>query len=312
MSTSPSARSLRAFLLGKGPGAGPDSSLFKVALAVFIGSMAFSVAGMLLLWGVPSSLAFFGPYLTDLVIAPTWAYMALLALLPVLMYGPLVGWKRVALFAVLGCAIGGGSELVGTSVGVPFGQYHYGPWLGPKILGDVPYFIPPSWFAMSLVSLDLAQRVTGRSAQTRWRRILLATTFMVLWDVSLDPAMNGAGATFGSVAVVGGIDRFWSYPPVGPFHFYYGMPISNWLGWFVVTFLIECAYEFVAGGLPVESRWAPPVYLLNGLFPIVLCAMYGLAAPALVGLAATALPLGVVFVAQRRTAGQRAQPAASV
>jgi putative membrane protein len=303
--------SLRAFLLGDEPGASPASPLLKAALAVFVSSMAFSVAGMLLLWLVPSSLAFFSSYLNELVVAPTWAYMTLLAILPVLMYGPQIGWKRVALLAALGCAIGGGSELVGTSVGVPFGEYYYGPWLGPKIFGHVPYFIPPSWFAMALLSLDLAQRVTGRAADVRWRRLLLATVFMVLWDVSLDPAMNGAGATFGSGGVVGGIDRFWSYPPVGSFQFYYGMPLSNWLGWFGVAFLIECSYEFLTGGLPTESRWAPPVYLLNCLFPVVLCAMYGLMVPALVGLVATALPLGVVFVSERRAAPQRAQPAAS-
>jgi putative membrane protein len=301
MPASPS--SLKAFLLGAAPG--PRRPFLNGALIVFAGCIGFSLAGMLLLWFVPASMAFFGPYLNALIVTPTWVYMTLLALLPVVMYGPLVGWKRVAIFAVLGCVIGGGSELVGTNLGFPFGEYHYDErLLGPKILGDVPYFIPPSWFAMSLLSLDLAQRVTGRSANTRWRRILLATAFMVLWDVSLDPAMNGAGAIFGDGFVIGGADRFWTYPPAGPeeFKFYYGMPFSNWVGWFGVTFVIVCAYEFVAGGLRTESRYAPLVYLLNCLFPLALCAMYGLWVPAVVGTLATALPLAAAYRVHRTEA----------
>ena len=311
MPASPSP-SLRAFLLGRrsaSSNAHPPGALLKTALIVFVGAIGFSIAGMALLLLVPSSKALFGPYLQTLVVTPTWAYMALLALLPVLMYGPRVGWKRVALFAVLGCVIGGGSELIGTNVGFPFGEYLYTSWLGPKILGDVPYFIPPSWFAMSLLSLDLAQRVTGRTAQTRWRRIFLATTFMVLWDVSLDPAMNGAGVETSPFSL--GMEMFWTYPPASTFKFYYGMPLSNWVGWFGVTFLIVCAYEFLAGGLPAESRWAPPVYLLNCLFPIMLCAMYGLFVPALVGLLATALPLGAVFAAERRNVSRQRERAAA-
>lgn len=310
------ASSPGAFLLGASA-PGPDSArtrgwLFKSALAVFAGAIGFSLAGMVLLLVVPASKAFFGPYLQTLVVVPTWTYMALLGLLPLLIYGPLVGWGRTLLFAALGCAIGGGSELIGTSIGFPFGEYLYTGWLGPKILGDVPYFIPPSWFAMSLLSLDLAQRVTGRSAQTRWRRILLATTFMVLWDVSLDPAMNGAGVATSPFSL--GMEMFWTYPPAGEFKFYYGMPLSNWVGWFAVSFLIECAYEFLAGGLPAESRWAPPVYLLNCLFPILLCAMYGLLIPAAVGAVATTIPLALAYRAERgksQREGQKAKPASA-
>jgi putative membrane protein len=308
-------RSLGAFLLGNAAAApGTHSTrergwLFKGALAVFAGAIGFSIAGMVLLLVVPASKDFFGPYLQTLVVAPTWAYMALLGLLPLLIYGPLVGWRRALLFAALGCAIGGGSELVGTNVGLPFGEYLYTGWLGPKIAGDVPYFIPPSWFAMSLLSLDLAQRVTGPSGRTRWRRILLATTFMVLWDVSLDPAMNGAGVATSPFSL--GMEMFWTYPPADAFKFYYGMPLSNWLGWFAVTFLIVCTYEFVAGGLPTESRWAPPVYLLNCLFPIVLCAMYGLFIPAAVGAVAAAIPLAAAYRAERRAA-EREDPEVTV
>lgn len=257
--------------------------LFHVALWAFVASMAFSVGGSLLLMLVPSTVGLFGPFLAELVLAPTWTYMALLPVLPVLMYTPVLGWRRMALFVVLGSVIGGASELLGTQVGIPFGAYEYTHWLGAKIGGHVPYFIPLSWFAMSIVSLDLARRVTS----SRRARVFVATVFMVLWDVSLDPAMNGAGARDGSGAPVGGVDMFWFYPEGG---FYYGMPLSNWIGWFLVSLVIMLAYE-AAGGLPRSSRWAPLVYALNCAFPLALLLLYGLFVPFSIGLVATSIPL---------------------
>jgi putative membrane protein len=203
--------------------------------------------------------------------------MTMLALLPVLMYGPLVGWRRIGLMAVWGCFIGGASELIGTTgfftmggVALPFGEYQYTQWLGPKIAGHVPYFIPPSWFAMSVISLDLGRRVTPR----RWGALLLGTLFMVLWDVSLDPAMNRAFP-------------FWTYGADG---FFFGMPLSNWGGWAAVTFVILIGYEYIGGSTRIENQWAPWVYALNCLFPIAICLLRDVYLAALFGVLATLVP----------------------
>ncbi len=257
---------------------------FRIVFAVFVGAIAFSVLGMLLLKLVPSSMALFGPYYPTLVKAPTWTYMALLPVLPVLMYVRALGAGRMAFFVAWGCVIGGASELVGTQAGIPFGEYFYTSWLGPKIAGHVPYFIPPSWFAMSIVSLDLARRVARLAGGGRLARIFLGTAFMVLWDVSLDPAMNFAFP-------------FWQYPGGG---FFYGMPLSNWLGWAAVTFVIMAGYEWIGGGLPASSRWAPWVYALNALFPLAISALQGVYGAAVFGLAALAVPLGALYLAERR------------
>jgi len=262
------------------------SRLFTVTLWLFIGSIAFSFLGMLLLTLVPASLDLFAPYLSQLIQAPTWTYMALLALLPILMYGPSLGARRMTIIFVWGCLIGGGSELIGTtgwlsgllglSWSFPFGDYTYTGWLGPEFAGHVPYFIPASWFAMAIISLDLARRLpTGRSV-----RVLIATVFMVLWDVSLDPAMNGAGSAIGTVP-------FWQYGVDG---FYYGMPLTNWFGWFLVSYIILWGYELFAGGLDAVHTYAPLVYLLNCLFPLLILLVQGLYIPLLIGVAATAVP----------------------
>ncbi|ARA92402.1 hypothetical protein AWN76_003945 [Rhodothermaceae bacterium RA] len=255
---------------------------FRVVFWIFLGAIVFSLAGTLLLLLFPSLTAFFGPWYPTLVKAPTWTYMAMLPLLPVLMYGRDLGWPRMALFVIWGSLVGGFSELVGTSTGLPFGPYAYTAWLGPKLFDHVPYFIPFSWFAMSVVSLDLAGRITTR----RYERILVTALLMVLWDVSLDPAMSRAFP-------------FWTYPEGG---FYYGMPFSNWIGWFGVSLLIAWGYEVLGGGLHRPHGWAPLVYGLNALFPLLLCLLYGLYAAFFIGLMATALPLLAVY-------GRRPDPA---
>ena len=252
-----------------------DERLFKIAFWGFVGSIAFSIAGTLLLKLVPSLMMVFGPYYPHLVKTPTWTYMTLLPLLPVLMYSRALGWRRMAFFVVWGSLIGGLSELIGTTTGFPFGAYSYTGWFGPKLFEHVPYFIPPSWFAMSIIALDLAHRLTER----RWPRILLATVFMTLWDVSLDPAMSKAFP-------------FWIYPDGG---FFYGMPASNWAGWLVVSFIIIAGYEFLGGGLKTSHRWAPEVYALNCVFPLSISLLYGLYGAFFIGLATTALPLVMLW-----------------
>ncbi len=256
---------------------------FLFALAFFVGSILFSLLGMLLLQVVPASQEVFAPYLATLIRAPTWTFMALLPVLAFLMYGSELGWKRMAFFAFWGCLLGGLSEVMGTmqwvTIGdlvLPFGEYEYTQWLGPKFADHVPYFIPASWFAMSIVSFDLARRLSD----TRWVYLLVATCFMVLWDVSLDPAMNGAGSAIGSVT-------FWSYPQGG---FYYGMPLSNWMGWFIVSYLIMLGYEYIGGGMNTEHPWAPMVYLLNCVFPLGILMLQGMYVAVGVGVIATAIP----------------------
>ncbi len=258
--------------------------LFRISFWLFVGSISFSVAGMLLLKLFPSTMSLFGPIYTKLVKTPTWTFMTMLAILPVLMYGPSLGWKRIGAFVVWGCLVGAAGELIGTTgwltVGglpLPFGEYQYTNWLGPKIAGHVPYFIPPSWFAMSIVSLDLARRVTNR----RWGYVLLGTVFMVLWDVALDPAMNQAFP-------------FWSYAADG---FFFGMPFSNWCGWFGVTLIIIIGYEWMRGDWEIQNDWAPWLYALNCFFPLAISLLRDLYLAAFIGTLTSALPFLILWMA---------------
>ncbi|MDX1531694.1 MAG: bisanhydrobacterioruberin hydratase CruF [Rhodothermales bacterium] len=264
----------------------PLERAFAVAFGVFCASILFSVAGTLLMSFFPREAAValawiaqhLGLSLLDMVKGSTWVYMALMPLLTLLLYLPVLGLRRSVLFLLWGSAIGAAAELLGTTTGLPFGPYAYTDLLGAKIAGHVPWFIPPSWYAMSLLSFDLA----GRLGVGRWGRIGTTALFMVLWDVALDPAMTTDVAVGRS---------FWTYAGGGA---YFGMPLINWVGWLLTSLVIAWGYDRLLGGLDYAAPWAPALYAVNVLFPVFICFAYGAALAGLLGLAALALVLGLV------------------
>ncbi|NND71610.1 MAG: carotenoid biosynthesis protein [Rhodothermales bacterium] len=264
----------------------PTSKWLNRVQWVFIGSIVFSLAGSLFLRLFPATGQFFGPYYETLVKAPTWTYMSLLPLIPILMYRRQLGARTLGILFGIGAIIGGLSEFIGTTTGYPFGTYAYTAWLGPKLAGHVPYFIPLSWFAMSVVSFDLA----GRIARTATSQILLGAAFMVLWDVSLDPAMSRAFP-------------FWYYPDGG---FFYGMPLINWFGWYVVSIVIMSGYAITLGGTRLIHSNAGLFYALNCAFPLMLSLIYGLEGAFVIGVVATTVPFILSSLRKRNPVLERA------
>ena len=267
--------------------------VFRIALWLFAGSVAFSLAGAALLNFAPGPAGvaldriagLTGLSLDDLIKLPTWVNMAMLPVLAFTLYLDELGWGKSIAFLAVGCVIGAAAELIGTTTGFPFGPYEYGEFLGAKIAGHVPWLIPPSWYAISIVSLDLSRRL----GWGRWGRIGGVALFMVLWDVALDPAMNHAFP-------------FWKYDVGGVF---FGMPLVNWAGWALTSLLIGLGYELL-GGLRAApdafvGRWAPRFYVLNSAFSVGICFAYKAPLAGLAGLAGIALAVGLLSRAQRAT-----------
>ncbi|MDX1420033.1 MAG: bisanhydrobacterioruberin hydratase CruF [Rubricoccaceae bacterium] len=269
----------------------PTRVAFRVAFGLFLLSILFSVAGSLLLSAAPAQAAAAlgwiyeqtGLTMNELIKGSTWLYMVLLPVLTFLLYLPHLGLRRSLLFFGWGCAIGAAAELVGTQTGFPFGAYAYGDLLGAKILGHVPWLIPPSWYAMSVVAYDLARRLT-RGA---WGAVLGGATLMVLWDVALDPAMSRAFP-------------FWTFGAEGA---YFGMPLVNWVGWFGTSAVIVWGYDRLLGGLDAEADGATALYVANVLFPVFICLAYGVVWAGVLGLVALALPLALLRRRRTRDAG---------
>ena len=283
--------------------------VFLVALALFVGSVVFSLAGAALLNFFPvqaaTALAVIadvtGLTLEDLIKLPTWVNMAMLPVIAFALYLPELGWPKSLAFLAVGCVVGAAAELIGTQTGFPFGPYSYGDFLGAKIAGHVPWLIPPSWYAISIVSLDLGRRLgLGRAG-----RVGAVALFMVLWDVALDPAMNHAFP-------------FWKYDAGGVF---FGMPLVNWAGWALTSALIAVGYEALGGLRAAPSRfvgaWAPRFYAVNSLFSVGVCFVYKAPLAGLVGLAGLAVAFGILWarrdaappVSGPPVSGPRAQPA---
>jgi len=186
-------------------------------------------------------------------------------------------------------AIAGGMETLGVLTGVPFGHYTYTEVLGPKVGGLVPAVIPMAWFMMVYPALHIAE-------QTRLGSIgkgALVGAAMVAWDLALDPAMT---ADFGA----------WEWQQGG---MYYGIPLQNYLGWFLTAFGIVLAFRAIPLRWRADRSAMPAAaYVVQGAFAGWLTVLYGRPGAAVAWLAAVALLWLVArrYASWERSCGERA------
>ena len=181
------------------------------------------------------------------------------------------------------------SELVGTTAGIPFGEYRYTDALGAKWLGHVPVVIPLSWFYMAIPSYALARAALPERSRLAGR-ILLGSLLLLGWDLTLDPAMSHATA-------------YWVWGEPGA---YYGMPWLNLFGWYVTGVVLMAALGVLRADGWVRSlslRWLGAFYAANLLLPLGMSVAAGLWGAVLATLGAAL----AAAVAWRSLAGRRAQ-----
>jgi putative membrane protein len=181
----------------------------------------------------------------------------------VLMLTSRTKWAWLKAFAAV-YAISLFSEFSGTSWGLPFGHYEYTDLLGFKLLDKVPWLIPMSWFFMGFAAYRLTIALLGPSATidsftATCTRLLLATGILLLWDVTLDPAMSKT-------------TPFWIWEQEGS---YYGMPALNIFGWAVTGLAIMIAIDRLFG--PIKTKQVPAnffvgLYATNLILPLGLLA----------------------------------------
>ena len=206
-----------------------------------------------------------------------------------------VGAGKAAMLGMTATLLALGAELTGTSMGLPFGDYTYSGLLGYRILGLVPFPIPLSWFYMLVGSLAIVARLARTNGSGHpWRWSLGAGLLMVAWDISMDPAMVktghwlwGSGAMFRGLP--GWLESFFTADA------FYGMPLSNWLGWFVTAMLIARVMLMVVPPPEWRERVAASplpglLYLANGVMPVALCLRDGFWWAAALGSAAMLIP----------------------
>ncbi len=175
------------------------------------------------------------------------------------------------------------SEVGGTSIGFPFGDYDYSALLGWKWFDLVPWLIPLSWFAMAVPSFVIAMRAF--SDERPWSRIVFAAYLLVLWDLALDPAMSY-------------LAPYWRWTNPGAF---YGMPAVNLFGWALTAVVIMGVLHWMRAGTWMQRlspRWMTAYYLLTLAMPfgmIVAAGLWWAVLATLVALAVAAFILRSAF-----------------
>jgi uncharacterized membrane protein len=137
------------------------------------------------------------------------------------------GWKRTGIFFAVAAIVSYLCEEIGVRTSWVYGAYHYSGMLGPK-LGHVPVLIPLAWFMMIYPSWILARTLTRgvetRSAVGLAGQAVIAAMVMTAWDTVMDPGMSAAGN--------------WIWEHGGA---YFGVPLHNYFGWLLTTFLVYLA-----------------------------------------------------------------------
>lgn len=192
-----------------------------------------------------------------------------------------------------------GSELLGTSTGLPFGVYSYTSLLGYKILDLVPFNIPTSWFFMLYASLAICGRLLEAKddSTSKWWWALVAGVVLTAWDVSMDPAMVKTRHWVWDIpdlSSAGALSQF-----IGR-EMFYGMPLTNWLGWLLTGVVVARLMLMIVP----PSTWARSVapsnfplvlYGVNGLLPIAICLRQDMLWAGVLGFLAMAIPLALAI-----------------
>jgi uncharacterized membrane protein len=247
---------------------------------------------------------------------PTYVILGTLAALTFAAHA--IGWRTAVTLGLTSSVLALGAEVLGTSVGLPFGDYTYSGMLGYRLFGLVPFPIPISWFYMLLGSLVIVSglRRVADDPKTRWVWALGAGLLMVAWDISMDPAMVKTGHW-----AWGAGEMFTGLPPWLNAFFtrdvFYGMPLSNWLGWLVTATLIARVMLAIVPPTRVRSTMGDStlpiaLYLANGVMPVALCLRDGFWWAAALGTVAMVVPAGLAWRARvaRAPVGLTAQSAA--
>jgi putative membrane protein len=206
------------------------------------------------------------------------------------------GIRTTMLFAVLTYIVSLACEWSSVHKGFPFGLYHYIEATRGRELWvfGVPFMDSLSFtflgFASYTVALLLSAPLYRRGADIRlldtWeirrapRVWLMAALFMVMIDMVVDPL-----SVLGDRWFLGKI--FW-YDPPGP---HFGVPISNYLGWYFVAAVTIAIFQFLDArlnrgsgapegslpGLPSRALLGPALY--SGIVIFGITMLFRIGAP---------------------------------
>jgi uncharacterized membrane protein len=148
------------------------------------------------------------------------------------------GLRGIAVFIAICLIVGNVVENVGVITGFPFGHYFFADLMGPKLF-HVPILLGCAYIGMAYVSFTLARILLGHigapdSDRQAVALPLVAGFTMVAWDLAQDPVW---------ATVLHG----WVWRDGGP---WFGVPVSNYLGWYFNVFLIYLLFTLFESRRP--------------------------------------------------------------
>lgn len=178
-----------------------------------------------------------------------------------------LGWRdAVLLWALLG-VYALLIETLAIFTGFPYGHFGYSELLGAKLFGVTPWTVFLAWTPLILGAYAVSRSLFSNSVV----RVLATAAVATCFDLVLDPGAVRLG--------------FWKYAAnIG----FYGVPISNFVGWLVTGSLAGIVIEmFLWRARPLLRV---PVQLVSSAFLIVffwtaIAAFGGMVWPAVIGLA---------------------------
>lgn len=159
-----------------------------------------------------------------------------------------LGLLRAALFAPVGYLIAWLSEYSSIHTGIPYGLYYYVEstrgqevWvLGVPLMDSLSYvFLAYASYSLALIVLSpvLLRRgmlylLESRRLRGSWSARTLGALLFTYLDIIIDPVALRGDRWF--------LGKIYGYPEEGV---YFGVPISNFIGWAVVGFLLIYALQ---------------------------------------------------------------------
>jgi len=214
------------------------------------------------------------------------------------------GWKRTLLWLVSGYLIAWLSEYSSIHNGFPYGHYKYvyENMPGELMVAGVPFFDSLSYVFLTFAGFMTGRFVIEHRLSLRAKRSNLAVQTEIAaspsraprddnWKIALKLVVFGAFLTMMLDVIIDPVATMGAKWFLGEIHyyvhpgFYFGVPLTNFGGWFLVAFAI-IGFNVVAwkafpnflGGLKMRDKILPLepfLYLSVGIFQTVMAFVIG-------------------------------------
>jgi len=223
-----------------------------------------------------------------------------------------VGWRKTLIFTVTGYLIAFTSEKLSITTGFPYGWYYYIDNTSHRELWiwGVPFFDSLSYVFLTYCSYTMALFILSplatrgmdlitletRAIRHSWAALVLGAFLQTFLDIIIDPVALQGNRWF--------LGQIYGYYEEG---LHFGVPISNYIGWLLTSFLLVAAFQQIDRKreeeipsrvfiMPFRSLLGPALYLSLLIFNWVVALWIGEKLIALTGILIFTLPIVMVIV----------------